>query len=288
MGDESPLVKSYKPLDNFPLMRSSNLEEVSETLARICAKPVFISTGGIDVFDATMNYCPINNASLYYRAYGVGMRLTFPETDFFLQLIPLGGNGELVIGNTATPLMVGTTEIVSPNTVPQLQCSADYEHLVLKVDAQTLTRKLAAMTGAIIGKPLVMEARQDHACPRVSILPRYIRALADTLSGVDPNEPLPAWWRAQTEQLLMTMLLCCNRHNYSHLLDENAPESAPADVRRAEDYVAANWQRPITLEDLAAASGVSALSLFRSFKRHRGYSPMQFVERLRSMRRVPH
>ena len=41
---------------------------------------------------------------------------------------------------------------------------------------------------------------------------------------------------------------------------------------------------PITLEDLAQVSGVSAFSLFRSFKGSRGLSPMEFVNQVRLRR----
>ena len=263
-------------------MRSSNIEEVREALVRICAKPVLISTGGIDAIEAIMNYCPINNAWLYYRTYGVGVQSTYPETDSFLQLIPLRGNGEIVIGDTTMPLAAGTTAVISPGTSWQMRCSADYEHLILKIDAQSLTQKLEAITGAAICEPLQMKVQQDSTCQRVGILPRYVRVLVDTLSHANPNDDLPVWWSMQTEQLLMTMMLSCNRHNYSHLLDEAAPDSAPAQVRRAEDYLEANWQRPITLDEVATAVGVSGRSLDDSFRKYRGYSPQEFLAQMRA------
>ena len=265
-------------------MRSSSVEEVREALARICAKPVLISAGGGDAIDAIMNYCPVNSAWLYFRTYGVDVQLSLPEAGYFLQLIPLRGNGEIVIGKNATPLTPGSTAIVSPGVGWQLQCSADYEHLVLKVDARTLTRKLEATLGASIGNPLRMEVQRDRACARAAMLPRYVRALVDILGNADPGEALPAWWCAQTEQLLMTMLLCCNRHNYSQMLDGDAPDAAPADVRRAEDYVAANWRQPIALDDLTNVTGVGGLSLFSSFKKYRGYSPQEFLAQIRARR----
>ena len=273
-----------KPLDNFPLLHSSSLEEVREAFARICAKTVLMPTGGSEVVNAKMNSCPINNVLLFFSTYGVDAQLTFPETGYFLQFIPLRGNGELIIGNTATPLTPGTAVIISSDTAWQLQSSADYEHLGLKIDAQTLTRKLEATLGASIGKALRIEAQQDRAGPRAAMLPRYVRVLVDMLGNADPGAPLPAWWRAQSEQLLITMLLCCNRHNYSHMLEEDAADAAPADVRRAEDYVVANWRQPIMLDDLTTVTGVGRLSLFHSFRKYRGYSPQEFLTQIRARR----
>ena len=82
----------------------------------------------------------------------------------------------------------------------------------------------------------------------------------------------------------MTMLLCCNRHNYSHLLDEKLPEVTAMEVRRAEDYMEANWHRPITLQELAAVTGVSEIGLFRSFRQFRDYSPLEFLAQIRALR----
>ncbi len=87
-----------------------------------------------------------------------------------------------------------------------------------------------------------MEAYQHLKHPAARMLEHYIPLLVDTVSSARP--PLPDWWMAQTEQLLLTLFLCGHRHNYSHLLQED-------------------WQRPSTLENLAEATGASIFSLFR-------------------------
>ena len=79
----------------------------------------------------------------------------------------------------------------------------------------------------------------------------------------------------------MVMFLQANRHNYSQLLEQKPRHCASLQVDRAEAYIEANWRRAITLESLAEISGVSAFSLFRSFKNNRGYSPMEFLRRVR-------
>jgi AraC-like DNA-binding protein len=68
------------------------------------------------------------------------------------------------------------------------------------------------------------------------------------------------------------------------LLARQPPSIAPWQVRRVEDYIAANWDQPIGVEDLAAASGASVRSIFRTFKQCRGYSPMEFVKQVRLRR----
>ena len=265
-------------------MCTRSIEEVRETLALIYAKPVLTPARGVKALDAAMNYCRINNVWLYYRAYGAGVQLEFPETDYFLKVIPLRGRGELATGKTTMPLAPGATAIISPDMSWRLQCTADYEHLAVKIDAEALTRKLGAIIAEPVTQSLRLEPRPDATSPKVKILLRYLYSLVNTLSDADPGAPAPAWWAAQTEQLLMTALLCCNRHNYNHLLGDETPDIAPAAVRRAEDYIESSWRQPITLEDIAAAGGVSELALFRSFKKSRGYTPLEFLAQIRSRR----
>jgi hypothetical protein len=160
--------------------------------------------------------------------------------------------------------------------------SSDYEQLVLSIKAGVLTRKLAALTGATIDEPLRMDVSDTSGSPAARMLREYVPLLARTLSAALP--PFPKWWVVQTEQLLMTLFLCGYRHNYSHLLEPEARRAVPPQVRRAEEYIEANRQRGVTLEELAEATGVSVLSLFRSFKEYRGYSPLQFLAQVRSRR----
>jgi transcriptional regulator GlxA family with amidase domain len=46
-------------------------------------------------------------------------------------------------------------------------------------------------------------------------------------------------------------------------------------------YMEANWDRPLTVEDVAAACGVSARSVFLQFRRTHGMSPMGWLRQLR-------
>ena len=154
--------------------------------------------------------------------------------------------------------------------------SADYEHLVLRIDARALTEKLAAMTGATISQPLLMEAQQSVKHPAAQMLQQYIPLLVESLSRATPP---PDWWIAQTEQLVMTLFLCGHRHNYSHLLEQQPRDAAPLQIRRAEEYIETHAQRTVTLEELAEITGVSAFSLFSTFKKYRGYSLSDFCRK---------
>jgi transcriptional regulator GlxA family with amidase domain len=52
-------------------------------------------------------------------------------------------------------------------------------------------------------------------------------------------------------------------------------------VRRAEEYIDAHWNQPITIAVLTRATAASARSIFYHFKNSRGQSPMFFVKQVR-------
>ena len=214
--------------------------------------------------------------------FGASLGFEFPPVGMFCQLLPVRGRGETTTGKTSSQSSADAGAVISSDAPHLTQISADYEHLVLRINARALTEKLAAMTGATINEPLRMEPEQNFKHPAAQMLQKYLPLLVDTLSAVAP--PFPDWWIAQTEQLLMTLFLCGHRHNYSRLLEEEPPDVGACQVRRAEEYIVANAQRAITLEELAGVTGVSAFSLFRTFRKSRGYSPFEFLWQVRSKR----
>jgi len=269
-----------KPLDNFPLERTRNPEKVRAALARVYAEPRLQLSGGARALNARMNELRLLKITLAYSRYGGDVCLNFPAVDCFLQVRLLSGHAEITRKRQSASLTVpAESATVSPDAGYRANYSADYEGLIFKVKAQALTNKLAALTGATINAPLQLSLRPNRT-QSARIWHQYLPRLTAMLN--DAVEPLPAWWVAQTEQLLMVMFLCAHQHAYSHLLEQDAPDSAPWQVRKAEDYIEANWRHAITLEDLAEVTGVSAFSLFRSFKKTRGYSPLDFAAKLRS------
>jgi transcriptional regulator GlxA family with amidase domain len=95
------------------------------------------------------------------------------------------------------------------------------------------------------------------------------------------DTPFPKLVLDELEQALIISYLSCNRHNYSHLLEGSVRPVAPWQVRLAEEYIEQNWDQPVTIESLALVGNIGIRSLFYSFKKSRGVSPMVFVRQVR-------
>jgi AraC-binding-like domain len=279
-------VNSSSPLDNFPLIRSRDIEEVREALARVYARPALVPAPGVERLNATYNNCRLQHIEVAYVTFGAAVALEFPATSVFSHLFPVRGAGQITRGKDSVSLTVGTCAVASSDAGHTMNYDADYEYLVLRISSHTLTKRLTALTGVTIDEPLRMDLQQNSKRPAAQMLQQYLPRLVDTLSEARP--PFPDWWIAQTEQFLMTLFLCGHRHNYSHLLEDEALAAPPAQVWQAEEYIEANAGRAITLEELAEVTGVCAFSLYSAFKKYRGYSPFEFLSQVRARREGVH
>jgi AraC-like DNA-binding protein len=108
---------------------------------------------------------------------------------------------------------------------------------------------------------------------------RLVEFVVRELDRVDA--PLPDLVLAELEQTLVVSYLNCNLHNYSHLLEDTVRSVAPWQVRLAEEYIEQNWDQPVTVEALAHVANAGIRTLFFTFKKSRGVSPMVFVRQVR-------
>jgi AraC-like DNA-binding protein len=230
-----------------------------------------------DSSSSCINYWPLHHTGLMYGWYGAPIEASFGEMHFFVHGVTLQGSGEQLTNGKATPANVGG--LLCPDANLKLRFRSGFEHLALKIEADALARKLGAITGAALTKPILFELNPKFNHPAARRLRRLMQFLVEELS-LSPEE-LPAIAIVEAEQAMMTSFLLGNPSNYSRLLERRPPSAAPWQVRRVEEYIAAHWDQPLTIERLAALTGASARSLFHTFKRARGYSPMTFLKQVR-------
>jgi transcriptional regulator GlxA family with amidase domain len=83
------------------------------------------------------------------------------------------------------------------------------------------------------------------------------------------------------EQAIAMSFNNCNERNLNELIEASDASVPCRQVRDVEAFIEANWNRPISMEDINARTNVSARAIFKAFRRHRGYSPMAFAKRVR-------
>ena len=149
---------------------------------------------------------------------------------------------------------------------------------MLRVDTETLLRKQLALLGTDHAR---LELRQPRSAGATRALLREIgsQLLAKELDVVDRCF-VPSLVVNAVDEICLGILTSLSEH---YLEAERAP-AAPsvAQLARVEEYIAENYQRPLTLEALVEVSGVSARTcVVRDFLPRHGYTLHDYLARIR-------
>jgi AraC-like DNA-binding protein len=230
-------------------------------------------------FAVDANHLQVGSLGLSYCDYASDVSVGFGQASFVRQLFNIEGVARYTAGKRSGEITPGSwTPILHAQEPLKLDFKSGYRQLVLRIEFDALLRNLSALVGQDVGRKLVFDETESRQ-PAMEALRRRLFHFA-----IDYNErgtffsDLAA---AEVERMVIMKFLMCHRHNYTHLLlREPLPASSTA-VRVVEEFIEANWDKPIGIETMVAVAKVSARSLFRQFRRDRGYSPADFAKRVR-------
>jgi len=221
------------------------------------------------------------NITFEYCSYGAQARVAFPSTKQVRQPYCLGGAGHAVLDAEVFPINAAETCIINPDEDVVLEFGRGMKQVVAWIDPDALARKRAALIGTAPDQPLALDRSTRFDSPDAQALRGLIDFIVEQLTA---EMPLPQLVADELEQTLLTHFLLANQHNFRTLLEKQAKQAGPWQVRMAEEYIDANWDKPITLELLSDITGASTRSLHEKFKQARGYSPMAFAKQVRLKR----
>ncbi|MEE3627181.1 AraC family transcriptional regulator [Nitrospirillum sp. BR 11752] len=268
------------PLAHHLSFKTSTVDEAIAFAEGRLAATALRAPIGAPACDMRANHCPLAESDLWFCAYDFPVTLRFSEGAYLRLQVPWTGHGVTRTANADVALAPAMACISSADAT--IDFHQDFQQFAWRVPVVTLTRKLASLAGEAITGPLRFDAPLDLQSPEGQTLKGILINLAnaaDHLSG-----PAGQLVLKELEQALVTTLLVTARHNHQHRLEGPAQGIAPWQVRRAEEFIAAHAEEPLTIEDIVAATGASARSVFRAFAQHRGYSPMEFLKRIRLQR----
>lgn len=276
-----PSEHSADPLQRFPVFHTSDPDEFQHALlTRLGATGAVVKHP--DSFSVRGNFVQLQSINLLYAHSSNGVSVDYPEADLFRLLTPLVGNGHAAVGNDAVPIDADQSCIISPGQKFTLVAEARHEWFNLRIDPGAFENKLAYLLGARPSGKLRFVPTVNRNAPEFQQLWRLIRFFAEQIDAT--SEQLPPLVLRELEQTILVAFLCANRHSFSHLLEREPADTLPAHVRRAEEFIEANWDQAITIEKLVEATGIGARAIFRAFQQTRGYSPMAFAKMVRLKR----
>jgi AraC-like DNA-binding protein len=268
-----------EPLAAFPAVRSGDVDELRERLSALYSvRRVDLGRGMARSFEGRLNHRQLSDVGLTFARYGTSLAATVSQLDSYIQGFPIRGAGSAILNGSEHDVLPRRGALSGPGSGMAFSYSPDFEHVMIRISPRGIVRKLSALIGAPVDPPVSL-------APQMGIAEGQQRLIEFALGEFSRDDGgVPPLVLAELEQALIVAFLCNSQHNYSQLLRKDPRALANWQVRRVEEYVEQNCDQPLTIEALAMVANVSVRSLFYSFQKSLGTSPMTFVKQVRVRR----
>jgi AraC-like DNA-binding protein len=266
-------------LSKYPAIRSCDPEFVRDRLFALYGANSFDVTSAPNGFALRANQLQIGGVGLSYGDYTGDVSLGFGEGSFVRQIFNIDGAGQYIAGSRSGTIATGScTPVLSALRSVKFAYKGRYRHLVLRIEFDALRRNLETLLGQEISRKLVFDETAASP-PAMNSLRRSLFLFASDFNARGSSfSDLAA---AELERAVIMKFLMSHQHSYTDRLLRQPLSSTRSTVRIVEEFIEANWDRPIDIEAMSAIAKISARSLFRQFKKDRGYSPADFAKRIR-------
>lgn len=267
------------PLQDFTVLESSDIDESRDVVAKIFRNDHSLELIGKSArLDARMHYIPVGGCSLSFFRYGGPLQIHVTEAhNFYHVQIPLTGPAQVSTQAGKTHSMPGMGVVISAGAIMHMDFAPNTNRLIVRFEEDRLERHLGSYLGREIEKriefrmPFPMDSPGGRAFQSLTI---------DLTQKIDRDvtllqSPIVA---THYEQLLMSILLQAQYHNYWDELQAEASPATPYYVKRVLTYLYEHADQEITMETLVEQSGVSARSLYAGFQRFHGTTPMAYLK----------
>lgn len=274
---------AFAGMRSFERFQTRDLEEARRWGTRVFCENDLRSLDSRKPVNAHMAYRRLNGVGIGRMSYGGDVTIEPGLLEsFYLIQMPLCGSERIECGREITQSSAALGSVLNSHRPVRIRHAERTEKLIVRVDRDLLDRHCRQH----LGGNLPDRVEFDTAMPLDSAAgQRWMRTmhwLLDTVQAeCDPVSPLLV---AQIEQMVVTMLLVCQSHNYTRALCEDSRTVAPAFIKRAEQYIEEHAHDPITVCDMAEHVGVSTRSLFTGFRKYRNTSPMLYLKEVRLTR----
>jgi AraC-like DNA-binding protein len=224
------------------------------------------------------NRVQLDAVSLHYCRYDVPTQIEFTDMPGFRQFFCLSGTGTIKVAGVQIDIDPATSGIITPNCDFQASYGEYYSHLVVQFSERQLLQKAEIIMGKDFAGSLLLPTLQSLPAGNASKIASIAGSLAYQFAkDVNVNDI----YIAELGQALISSFLIENMRSFANCLVEQPKLASRHQVNRLEDYIRANWDSPLTVEDVAAACDVSVRSVFARFKHERGISPMAYLRDVR-------
>jgi len=269
-------------LGEHEVFHTRDLAEARDLTSQITGQHTLGFHDGSRRCDSVLRAFPITeDVCFLYFFYGGNVRVEVPEGAGSLTLLqtPLGGPARVECAGFVVDQDEAMGTVVEARRRMRMDFTAETHRLVTAFRPGFLTSTLTSMLGHPPREDLVL----DGEAPTSAYVHRLARQMAREVGHGLPLLDSRAG-RERLAELLATTLLMGQPNNYLDRLRAPVRPAAPYYVRRAEEYIAANAARAVTMSELSQVTGVSTRAIQTGFRRFRQTTPMTHLREVRLAR----
>ncbi|MVW80743.1 helix-turn-helix domain-containing protein [Bordetella sp. 02P26C-1] len=277
------------PFERFSVVDTDDLDEARSEIGKVLtAYQLQIHRGRVQ--HCRMDLVPSGKLALLKLRPGFGAEIGIDlETqcleDYYLLVVPTQGRAVFYFDGACIDVSPQRLFLLSPGRPFRFNASADYEHVLLRVDRRAIAQAWCRLTGHEQAPAILFDVVvAPHTAGWQAMFPmlQWVVRCAGQSNGRAVSDTL----LAQTESLLATTLLLHQPHNMATLLWPAPPPALPKAIWRAQDYMMRHLGEPMPVSMIAAHCGLSVRRLQALFRESCGQSPLQWLrmQRLQAVR----
>jgi AraC-like DNA-binding protein len=266
-------------LNRHRLISTRDRDTLRDALVNKYGAKVFELQSGPEAFQGVCNFVALEGFDLSYGMTSGATRIQFSEQDTVRQTFVLEGSKRTQASKLDCITRKGGSSVCPAGTPFISAYSELFAQLILKIRSDVLHSKLSSLLGQSLNNDIEFRGGAGSVTIAQQQLQRIVFFMADELERPDvDNQQLAI---RGLEEAVIFSFLHAHEHNYSRVLAGDIRDVSSFLVVQVEEFLEANWHRPITIEEIAREMKVGARNLFATFKKVRGYSPMSFLRRIR-------
>lgn len=263
------MVREETPLSRFAAVDTRAPDDAREAIGRIFC-PHFLNPVGPSAgsFHARHHTIQQIDYSVNFVAYGSTVEIDPGELSrFFLLQLPIRGSAKVRCGTVAADVQAGLRgSILSPTLGTRMTWNEGCEKLIVLLRREAVEAQFEMLTHERT-RAIEFDAGVDLTGPAGSAIWQHAQLM---LGAAEAAGGVPDAYRMLLRDGLTTLLLSSLASSVASAFQRPASSAGPIAVRQAQDFMAANAERAISMAEIAAASGVSLRSLQDAYRKSRG------------------
>jgi AraC-like DNA-binding protein len=205
-----------------------------------------------------------------------------PPDRHYVMFLPVNGCIEASAGGASIACDPRRAVIFCPRSMPAalLRHHVPAAALSVALSQTAMARRLSALLGEPVDGSPTFAPEMDLTQGCGQSLARYLLLAMTDFRQAEPTPWTPIMI-CGFEDFIISKLLMSHPHNYAAVLRRVGKPIAPRDVKRAIDFMQAKLGAPISVTDIAQASGIAGRTLFKHFRDYHGISPMRYLRNAR-------